>query len=75
DVRIVGFGRSHNPGRPPLDPELDARLREFWAEYFREGGASVTGRHLTFGLLHHRPARAVFTGGSHDCRFHRNHSA
>ncbi|KCZ57554.1 hypothetical protein [Hyphomonas chukchiensis] len=42
DVRIVGFGRSHNPGRPPLEPELDARLREFWAEYFREGGASVT---------------------------------
>jgi hypothetical protein len=42
DVRIVGFGRSHNPGRPPLDPELDARLREFWADYFRAGGASVT---------------------------------
>ncbi|MEQ9436779.1 hypothetical protein [Hyphomonas sp.] len=42
DVRIVGFGRSHNPGRPPLDPELDARLREFWAAYFLAGGASVT---------------------------------
>tara|TARA_R110000782_G_scaffold140955_2_gene233616 strand:- start:2711 stop:3484 length:774 start_codon:yes stop_codon:yes gene_type:complete len=42
DVRIVGFGRSHNPGRPPLDPELDARLRGFWTDYFRAGGASVT---------------------------------
>lgn len=41
DVRIVGFGRSHNPGRPPLDPELDARLREFWTVYFYAGGASV----------------------------------
>jgi hypothetical protein len=42
EVRVVGFGRSHNPGRPPLDPELDARLRAFWGDYFRAGGASVT---------------------------------
>lgn len=39
DVRIVGFGRLHDPGRPPLPAELDARLRTFWTSYFEAGGA------------------------------------
>lgn len=42
DVRIVGFGRSHNPGRPPLDPDIDFRVRTFWKEYFASGGATAT---------------------------------
>jgi len=36
DVQIVGFGRSQ------LDPGPDARLRGFWTDDFRAGGASVT---------------------------------
>jgi hypothetical protein len=39
-VRIVGFGRLHDPGRPPLPAELDARLRTFWTTYFQAGGAT-----------------------------------
>jgi hypothetical protein len=39
DVRIVGFGRLHTPGRPLLPADLDARLREVWAAYFNAGGA------------------------------------
>lgn len=42
DVRIVGFGRSHDPGRPPLDPDVDLRIRTFWTEYFAEGGATTS---------------------------------
>lgn len=42
DVRIVGFGRSHNPGRPPLDPEVDFRVRTFWKDYFAAGGATAS---------------------------------
>jgi hypothetical protein len=40
EVRIVGFGRLHDPGRPPLPAELDARLRTFWTAYFQAGGAA-----------------------------------
>jgi hypothetical protein len=39
DVRIVGFGRLHDPGRPPLPADLDLRLRSFWRGYFSGGGA------------------------------------
>ena len=42
DVRIVGFGRSHDPGRPPLEPDVDLRVRTFWTEYFAEGGANTS---------------------------------
>ena len=42
EVRIVGFGRSHDPGRPPLDPDTDLRLRTFWTDYFAEGGAMTS---------------------------------
>jgi len=42
EVRIVGFGRSHDPGRPPLDPDVDLRVRTFWTEYFAEGGATTS---------------------------------
>ncbi|MEZ5945527.1 MAG: hypothetical protein R3C13_06375 [Hyphomonas sp.] len=42
DVHIVGFGRSHDPGRPPLDPDVDFRVRTFWKEYFAAGGATVS---------------------------------
>lgn len=42
-VRIVGFGRLHDPGRPPLPADMDARIRTFWADFFKAGGAaSVT---------------------------------
>lgn len=42
-VRIVGFGRLHDPGRPPLAADQDARFRTFWSDYFKAGGAtSVT---------------------------------
>lgn len=42
-VRIVGFGRLHDPGRPPLAADMDARIRTFWSEFFKAGGAtSVT---------------------------------
>lgn len=40
-VAIVGFGRSHNPGRPPLGAALDQKIRRFWAAYFRAGGAQA----------------------------------
>lgn len=39
EVRIVGFGRLHDPGRPPLPADLDLRLRSFWRGYFSAGGA------------------------------------
>ena len=42
NVRIVGFGRLHDPGRPPLPADLDLRLRSFWRDYFRAGGAGET---------------------------------
>jgi hypothetical protein len=42
-VRIVGFGRLHDPGRPPLAADMDARIRTFWSDLFKAGGAtSVT---------------------------------
>jgi hypothetical protein len=42
-VRIVGFGRLHDPGRPPLAADMDARIRTFWSDFFKAGGAtSVT---------------------------------
>jgi hypothetical protein len=40
EVRIVGFGRLHDPGRPPLPADLDARLRAFWISYFGAGSAA-----------------------------------
>lgn len=39
EVRIVGFGRLHDPGRPPLPADLDAKFRAFWIDYFQAGGA------------------------------------
>jgi hypothetical protein len=39
NVRIVGFGRLHDPGRPPLPADLDLRLRNFWTAYFAAGSA------------------------------------
>ncbi len=39
EVRIVGFGRLHDPGRPPLSADLDLRLRTFWIDYFNAGRA------------------------------------
>lgn len=42
EVRIVGYGRSHDPGRPPLDPDTDLRIRTFWTDYFAEGGATTS---------------------------------
>lgn len=38
-VEIVGFGRSHDPGRPPLAAPVDRRIRRFWQTYFRAAGA------------------------------------
>jgi len=40
EVLIVGFGRSHDPGRPPLSADMDLRVRTFWQNYFAAGGAS-----------------------------------
>lgn len=39
EVHIIGFGRLHDPGRPPLPAELDYRLRTFWVNYFTTGRA------------------------------------
>jgi len=39
-VRIFGFGRVHNDGRPQLDEAVDNRLRRFWTNYFTAGGAT-----------------------------------
>jgi hypothetical protein len=37
------FGRLHDPGRPPLAADMDARIRTFWSDLFKAGGAtSVT---------------------------------
>lgn len=44
EVRIVGFGRLHDAGRPPLPADLDFRLRGFWIDYFSAGSA----RHVSF---------------------------
>jgi hypothetical protein len=40
EIAIYGFGRSHDPGRPPLSADLDLKLRNFWQAYFSAGGAA-----------------------------------
>ncbi|HVY85172.1 MAG TPA: hypothetical protein VG943_08565 [Caulobacterales bacterium] len=41
-VTISGFGRLHDPGRPPLAAAIDFKVRAFWAQYFSAGGARAT---------------------------------
>lgn len=38
-VTVLGFGRLHSPGRPPLSPDQRRQLLNFWDEYFRSSGA------------------------------------
>ena len=43
DARVVafGFGRSHDPGRPALQPILAERIKDAWRLYFSQAGAEV----------------------------------
>jgi hypothetical protein len=40
-VEIVGFGRSHDPGRAPLPAAVDQKIRRFWTAYFSAAGAAA----------------------------------
>ena len=40
EVRVIGFGRSDAPSRPPLSQDIRRRVEESWQRWFREGGAT-----------------------------------
>ncbi|TCZ51791.1 hypothetical protein [Roseicella aquatilis] len=39
EVRVIGFGRSDAPNRPPLPQDIRRRVEESWEGWFRAGGA------------------------------------
>ena len=39
EVRVIGFGRSDAPGRPPLPQDIRRRVQASWESWFRAGGA------------------------------------
>ena len=40
-VRVIGFGRSDAPGRPPLPQPVRQRVAEAWRGWFMAGGAAT----------------------------------